>query len=142
MGKWFGISAALNVFVRFRSEHIVKCAVSFSSDVRVFRLEFIFAWDNMGIIVNDLLELDTGLQLSNTYMTFGESPISMKKMPNSGNVFYEVSAAVSTYFSQDAMQNGARPLDVQLFKFNLDPAQVYGICYDNLKKTYSSTTDA
>ena len=91
-------------------------------------------------MVGDSVQLASGLNLANLYMSFGASPVSMMRVTSmtSGNVSYQASTTLNIYMSADAHGGGASAITSEPFTFTLDPAPVYSICYDNLTSLYSN----
>ena len=98
----------------------------------------------MGLLVKDSVQLPNGLELTDLYMTFGSSAISMNRVSdiNSSNVAYQASTTVHLYVSKAAQESGSTPIVSKPFTFDMDPAPVFKICYDNLKLEYDSVEDA
>ena len=88
----------------------------------------------MGVIIQDALQLDTGLSVSNAYGTFGSAPLTTSVVPTGdGNVSYIASGVLSYYLNEEGYTTGnLQPLyrnQVQVPLSNAEVQQVYGIMY-------------
>lgn len=84
----------------------------------------------MGVLVQDSLQLDSGLSINNTYATFGTAPLTTTvSVAADGTKNYTASGVMSYYLNQDGYASGnLQPLYRTQVEVPLDGNSVQAIC--------------
>ena len=95
----------------------------------------------MGIIIQDDIKFDTGVNKTDCYCSFGQSKIILQK----GASGYELSGMAIVWVSEAEKTAAAHCLSSHPIQLTITNAQltgnVYTLLYNELKSQYSSTTD-
>ena len=97
----------------------------------------------MGIINNDAMMLNSGLNLPGLLLTFEPpntmmpAPITMSYNVNpGGDKTYFANAILYIFASQTAKDQGLTPIETRSISIPVDPSTVYEVLYSSLKEEY------
>ena len=108
----------------------------------------------MGIIIGDTITLNNGLTVTNTYCSFGNSKISLRKNINntydsSGNIVSNINYTLYCNYCIWINKTYRLNNNVILESYNINKditssdlnTNLYSILYTEIKSKYTSTTD-
>lgn len=102
----------------------------------------------MGLINPDLMTLDSGVQLSNCYLSFTPGPISFPFQPSpltlswtidaDGKKHFSANGTLFTYVSRESKYGGLAPVQQQQISIPADPSAsgVFSVFYAGLQSKF------
>lgn len=99
----------------------------------------------MGIIINDTITLNSGLSVSNTYVSLARQPVSiLKTVPylDEENTAWIATITYNIWANKSAADTNKPPLQTDFIKTNIDVSRpIIPEVYNAIKAKYTSTTD-
>lgn len=105
----------------------------------------------MGLINHNNYTFNNGLECKDTYIAISENCVKITKIvitdDNSDNsTAYKISYHYNIYYNKNKRDDGLIPIDIIYQTFNvvyndLIDTNIYNLCYNNLKQTFTNTTD-